>query len=127
MIKVSYLSNNRGENENKGTVYSGPGQDEAEFYFDGKLMDRTDEQQMDCINTIGTTFDEAAKSENQELCTAISHLTSQRINRFTHIHHNTIDLHFKQDMNRMLCQKGGSCIQRCMGVDAANAIYNVSY
>jgi aromatic ring hydroxylase len=96
-------------------------------YFDGELIDRTDERQMDCINTMGTTFDEAAKPENQELCTAISHLTGERINRFTHIHQNTDDLHKKQDMTRMYCQKVGGCIQRCMGIDATNAIYNVSY
>jgi len=38
-------------------------------YFNGARIDRTDELQMDCINTIGTTFDEAAKPENQDLCT----------------------------------------------------------
>ncbi len=96
-------------------------------YFDGDLIDRADERQMDCINTIGTTFDEAAKPENQELCTAISHLTGERINRFTHIHQNINDLHNKQDMTRMLCHKVSGCIQRCMGIDATNAIYNVSY
>ena len=74
-------------------------------YFDGAPIDRTDELQMDCINTIGMTFDEAAKPENQDLCTAISHLTGERISRFTHIHQNTDDLHNKQDMTRMLCQK----------------------
>ncbi|HOJ52463.1 MAG TPA: 4-hydroxyphenylacetate 3-hydroxylase N-terminal domain-containing protein [Syntrophales bacterium] len=97
------------------------------IYVDGERIDRTDELQMDCINTIGTTYDEALKPENQELMTAISHLTGERINRFTHIHQNTDDLHKKQDMTRMLCQKVGGCIQRCMGIDAANAIYNVSY
>jgi len=97
------------------------------LYFDGELIDRTDERQMDCINTIGTPFEEAARPENQDLCTAISHLTGERINRFTHIHQNTDDLHKKQDMTRMLCQKVGGCIQRCMGIDATNAIYNVSY
>ena len=97
------------------------------LYHNGQLLDRTDELQMDCINTIGTTYDEAAKPENQELCTAISHLTGKRINRFTHIHQNKDDLHKKQDMTRMLCQKVGGCIQRCMGIDGSNAIYNVSY
>lgn len=97
------------------------------LYFDGRPLDRTDELQMDCINTIGTTYDEAAKPENQELCTAISHLTGERINRFTHVHQNTDDLHKKQDMTRMLCRKVGGCIQRCMGVDGTNAIYNVSF
>jgi len=97
------------------------------IYFDGQLIDRTDELQMDCINTIGTTYDEAEKPENQELMTAISHLTGERINRFTHIHQNKDDLHKKQDMTRMLCQIVGGCVQRCMGIDASNAMYNVSY
>ncbi|MFO7569955.1 MAG: 4-hydroxyphenylacetate 3-hydroxylase N-terminal domain-containing protein [Smithellaceae bacterium] len=97
------------------------------LYYDGQLIDRTDELQMNCLNTIGLTYDEAEKPENQDLMTAISHLTGQRINRFTHIHQNKDDLHKKQDMTRMLCQKVGGCIQRCMGIDATNAIYNVSY
>ena len=97
------------------------------IYLDGELIDRTDERQMDCLNTIGTTFEEAAKPELQDLCTAISHLTGDRINRFNHIHQNTDDLHKKQDMTRMYCQKVAGCIQRCMGIDATNAIYNVSY
>lgn len=97
------------------------------IYFDGQLIDRTDEQQQRCLNTIGITFDEAERPENQDLMTTVSHLTGERINRFTHVHQNATDLHRKQDMTRMLCQKVGSCIQRCMGTDATNAIYNVSY
>jgi aromatic ring hydroxylase len=97
------------------------------LYYDGQLIDRTDEMQADCLNTIGTTYDEAAKPENQDLMTAISHLSGERINRFTHIHQNKEDLHRKQDMTRMLCQKVGGCIQRCMGIDGTNAIYNVSF
>ena len=111
----------------KEEYIDGLGRMRRNIYYDGELIDRTDERQMDCLNTIGTTFDEAAKPENEELCTAISHLTGQRISRFTHIHQNTDDLHRKQDMTRMLCQKVGGCIQRCMGIDATNAIYNVSY
>ncbi len=96
-------------------------------YFDGEKIDRDCELQMDCLNVIGTTFDEAEKPENADLMTATSHLTGHTINRFTHIHQNTNDLHKKQDMTRFLCQKVGGCIQRCMGIDATNAIYNVSY
>ncbi|MHB8828290.1 MAG: hypothetical protein ACYC6Q_01980 [Syntrophales bacterium] len=40
------------------------------IHLDGQLIDRTDELQMDCLNTIGLTYDEAEKPENQELCTA---------------------------------------------------------
>ncbi len=96
-------------------------------YFNGEKIDRDSELQMDCLNVMGTTFDEAQKPENEELMTASSHLTGNRINRFTHIHQNTDDLHKKQDMTRFLCQKVGGCIQRCMGIDGTNAIYNASF
>ncbi len=97
------------------------------IYYDGEKISRVDEQQMPCINTIGLTYDEAQKPENADLLLAKSHLTGETINRFNHIHQNTEDLHKKQDMTRFLCRKVGGCIQRCMGIDATNAIYNVSY
>ncbi|MCX7841314.1 MAG: aromatic ring hydroxylase, partial [Anaerolineae bacterium] len=97
------------------------------LYLNGEKVDRTDEIFESTLNTIGLTFDYAEKAEYRELCTATSHLTGETINRFTHIHHSTDDLHKKQDMTRVLCQVAGGCIQRCMGVDAANAIYNASY
>jgi len=97
------------------------------LYVNGQKIDRTDELQIPTLNTIGLTFDYAAKPAYQDLCTATSHLTGEKINRFTHIHHSKEDLHKKQDMTRALCQISGGCIQRCMGVDGANAIYNVSH
>ena len=95
------------------------------LYYDGEKIDRLDERQMNTINTIGTTFD--MFEEYGDLMKVKSHLTGEIINRFTHIHQSTDDLHKKQDMTRRLCQKVGGCIQRCMGCDAANAIYNVSF
>ena len=97
------------------------------IYVDGNLIDRYDELQMDCINTIATTFDYALDPKHEDLCTATSHLTGEKISRFCHIHQNTDDLHKKQDMTRMLCQVTGGCIQRCMGIDGSNAINAVSY
>jgi aromatic ring hydroxylase len=97
------------------------------LFYDGEKIDRLDERQMACINTIGITFDLAEDPDYKDLMLVKSHLTGEVINRFTHIHHSTEDLHKKQDMTRKLCQKVGGCIQRCMGCDAANAIYNVSY
>lgn len=97
------------------------------LYFNGEKIDRLDERQLPCLDVIGTTYDEAEKPENAELMTATSHLTGEKINRFTHIHQNKDDLHKKQDMTRFLCQKVGGCIQRCMGIDATNAIYNASF
>jgi len=97
------------------------------IYFNGELIDRLDELQLPCIDTIGTTYDVIDDPEYTDLILAKSHLTGEIINRFTHVHQNTEDLHKKQDMTRKLCRKVGGCIQRCMGCDGMNAIYNVSY
>jgi aromatic ring hydroxylase len=77
------------------------------LYVDGKLINRDDELQMDCINTLGATFDYANNPEHQELCTATSHLSGKQINRFCHVHQNKEDLHKKQDMTRLLCSAAG--------------------
>ena len=97
------------------------------LYFNGELLDRTDELQQCSLDIMGMTFDEALKPENESLLTATSHLTGNKINRFNHIHMSVEDLHKKQDMTRFLGQKVGGCVQRCMGIDASNAIYNCSY
>ncbi len=65
------------------------------IYVDGEKIDRDDELQMATINTIGLTFDYAAGPKHQDLCTATSHLTDEKINRFCHIHHSKEDLHKK--------------------------------
>ncbi len=97
------------------------------LYLNGEKISRDDEIQMAAIETMSVTFDYAADPKYEDLCTAISHLTGERINRFCHVHQNKEDLHKKQDMTRLLCQVVGGCIQRCMGVDATNALYNVTY
>ncbi|MCK5556828.1 MAG: aromatic ring hydroxylase, partial [Candidatus Hydrogenedentes bacterium] len=68
------------------------------IYVDGNQIDRDDEIQMACINTIGLTFDYAAKPEYADLFDATSHISGEKINRFCHIHQNADDLHKKQDM-----------------------------
>jgi 4-hydroxybutyryl-CoA dehydratase/vinylacetyl-CoA-Delta-isomerase len=97
------------------------------LYMGGEKIGRDDEHFIPVFNIMGTTFEYASKPEYEDLMTATSHLTGEKINRFCHIHQNTDDLHKKQDMTRMICRVVGGCIQRCMGIDAANAIYTVSY
>ena len=96
-------------------------------YMNGQKIDRTDEAQAPTIDTVGVTYEEAAKPENAGLLLATSHLTGEKISRFTHVHHSVEDLHNKQDMTRFLCRKVGGCILRCMGIDAVNAIHAVSF
>ena len=79
------------------------------------------------INCIAMTYELARMPEYQDLMLATSHLSGERINRFTHIHQSTDDLAKKVKMQRLLGQKTGSCFQRCVGMDAINALYSVTY
>ncbi|KKM10092.1 aromatic ring hydroxylase [Clostridiales bacterium PH28_bin88] len=91
-------------------------------YMGGKLVPRDDPQFMPGIHTIGLTYNLVDEPEFKDLLTATSHLTGEKINRYTHIHQNNDDLLKKQKVTRLLCHKAGRCIQRCMGIDAINAL-----
>jgi 4-hydroxybutyryl-CoA dehydratase/vinylacetyl-CoA-Delta-isomerase len=96
-------------------------------YYGGNLIDRDCEEQGPTLNVMGITFDAAHDPELQHLCTAVSHISGETINRFNHVHQSPKDLHMKQDMTRILARRSGFCIQRCMGVDALNALNAVSF
>ena len=44
------------------------------------------------VNTVALTYDMAFKPEFEDLLTAKSHLTGEKIHIFTHIHHSHDDL-----------------------------------
>ncbi len=79
------------------------------------------------VNAAALTYDMAIAPEFEELTSATSHLTGQKINRFTHIHHSHDDLVKKVKMLRAIGQQTGSCFQRCVGHDGLNAVYSVTY
>ena len=79
------------------------------------------------LNSVRMTYDLAQKPEYQDLMTAISPETGERINRFTHIHRGTEDLVKKVKMQRLLGQQTAACFQRCVGMDAFNAVYSTTY
>ena len=74
------------------------------------------------LNAVAMTYSLAHRPEYAELMTATSHLTGRRINRFTHIHQNTDDLIKKSKMGRLIGSLTGCCFQRCVGMDALNAL-----
>ncbi|NLJ95341.1 MAG: 4-hydroxybutyryl-CoA dehydratase [Clostridiaceae bacterium] len=79
------------------------------------------------LNSVAMTYELANDPEYEDLMTATSNLTGKKINRFTHIHQSTDDLVKKIKMQRLLGQKTASCFQRCVGLDAANAMYSTTY
>ncbi len=74
------------------------------------------------INSVSMTYDVANDPKYEDVATATSHLTGEKINRFTHIHQNTQDLVKKVKLLRLLGQKTGICFQRCVGMDSLNAL-----
>jgi 4-hydroxybutyryl-CoA dehydratase/vinylacetyl-CoA-Delta-isomerase len=74
------------------------------------------------MNAVKLTYDLAHQPEYEDLMTATSHITGKKINRFTHIHQNTTDLVKKSKMGRLLGSLTGCCFQRCVGMDAINAL-----
>jgi len=96
-------------------------------YMGGKIIDRFDPKLVGGINVMAATYDFAFDPEFKHVGVATSHLTGDTINRFTHIHQSIEDLFNKQKMTRLYCQEVGGCIQRCMGIDALNALSVVTY
>lgn len=94
----------------------------ANLYLDGEIIGRDDPRIVHAAGTIGKSFDWVSKPEYERLLVATSHLSGEKINRFTHIHQSADDLYLKQEMTRVLSSRVGGCIQRCMGIDALNAL-----
>ncbi|MFA5322679.1 MAG: 4-hydroxyphenylacetate 3-hydroxylase family protein [Smithella sp.] len=79
------------------------------------------------MNSVKMTYALAQNPEHEDLMTAKSHLTGEKINRFCHLHQSTDDLMKKVKMQRLLGQKTASCFQRCVGMDAINAVDSVTF
>lgn len=79
------------------------------------------------LNSVKMTYELALLPEYEDLMTATSHITGKKINRFTHLHQSAEDLLKKVKMLRLLGQKTASCFQRCVGMDAVNAVDSTTF
>ncbi len=77
------------------------------------------------INAVAKTYDLAISAP--ELASVISPFTGKRISRFLHICTSVDDLVLQNKMQRKLGQLTGTCFQRCVGMDAFNALYSVTF
>ncbi len=99
------------------------------IYFMGKKVESVADDPILAphVNAAAMTYELAHDPRYEDIMTATSHLTGEKINRFTHIHQSTDDLVKKVRMMRLLGRKTGSCFQRCVGLDAINALYITTY
>ncbi|WP_333860305.1 4-hydroxyphenylacetate 3-hydroxylase family protein [Clostridium sp.] len=79
------------------------------------------------LNSVKMTYDLAQEPEYEDLMTVTSSITGEKINRFTNLHQNSGDLVKKVKMQRLCGQKTAACFQRCVGMDAFNAVYSTTF
>jgi 4-hydroxybutyryl-CoA dehydratase/vinylacetyl-CoA-Delta-isomerase len=79
------------------------------------------------IRAVAATYDCAHNAETKPLFRVKSTISGEEINRFTHLHQSTDDLMNKVIMQRYCGNVTACCFQRCVGLDAANAVFSVTY
>lgn len=98
-------------------------------YLQGELVENPVDHPIirPSMNSVKATYALAEDPQYEELMTATSHLTGKKINRFCNLHQSTDDLVKKVKMQRLLGQKTAACFQRCVGMDAINAVDSVTF
>jgi len=98
-------------------------------YLQGELVENPVDHPIirPSMNSVKATYALAEDPQYVELMTATSHLSGKKINRFCHLHQNTEDLVKKVKMQRLLGQQTAACFQRCVGMDAINAVDSVTF
>lgn len=98
-------------------------------YYMGKRVDNMVEHPgiRPHINAAAASYDMAYDPVHEDLLTATSHLTGEKIHRFNHIPQSTDDLIKKVKMLRAIGQRTGTCFQRCVGMDGLIAVNSVTY
>ena len=77
------------------------------------------------IEAMAETYELAVNEP--ELGSVKSPYTGETINRFLHIAESNEDLYLQNKMQRKLGQLTGTCFQRCVGMDAFNALHSVTF
>jgi 4-hydroxybutyryl-CoA dehydratase / vinylacetyl-CoA-Delta-isomerase len=77
------------------------------------------------VNAIAATYDLAL--EEPETGSAVSPFTGAPVNRFLHITGTVDDVVDQNRMQRELGRRTGTCFQRCVGMDALNALFSVTF
>lgn len=98
-------------------------------YLQGELVENVVDHPIirPSLNSVKATYELAQDPEYEELMTATSNLSGKKINRFCHLHQSTADLVKKVKMQRLLGQKTSACFQRCVGMDAINAVDSTTF
>jgi 4-hydroxybutyryl-CoA dehydratase / vinylacetyl-CoA-Delta-isomerase len=102
------------------------GRDLTVYLFGEKVAEPVDHPIIrPSVNAVAATYD--LGRTHPELATVISPFTGEPVSRFLNICTSAADLVLQNKMQRRLGQLTGTCFQRCVGMDAFNALYSVTY
>jgi len=102
------------------------GRDLTVYLFGEKVVEPVDHPIIrPSINAVAATYDLA--QTQPELASVISPFTGEPVSRFLSICTSAQDLVAQNKMQRKLGQLTGTCFQRCVGMDAFNALYTVTF
>ncbi len=80
------------------------------------------------IDAVALAYDLAHDPNYQDKITAVSHLTGERINYFTHLYHSPEDFVKRLELMRDLLHYHGMCTgARCVSTNIANGLESVTY
>ena len=79
------------------------------------------------IQAVAATYDCAHNDKTRPLFRVKSSISGEEVNRFTHLHQSAQDLMNKVIMQRYCGNVTACCFQRCVGLDAANSVFSVTY
>ncbi len=98
-----------------------------QVYLMGQRVEEPVDHPMICpsINAMAMTYDLAL--QEPDLASVKSPIIGSQVNRFLHVATSPEDVVAQNRMQRRLGQLTGTCFQRCVGMDALNALYSVTY
>ena len=79
------------------------------------------------IETNAKTYELTLDPRYQELLTATSHITGEKISRWCHVPRSIDDLKKRRAMNILMSQKIGTCHGRCGGLEMIHVLAGVTY
>jgi 4-hydroxybutyryl-CoA dehydratase/vinylacetyl-CoA-Delta-isomerase len=102
------------------------GRDLAVYLFGKRIAEPVDHPIIrPSINAIAATYDLAV--DDPKLAAAQSDLTGGTVNRFLHITGSADDVVAQNRMQRQLGRMTGTCFQRCVGMDAVNSLFSLTF
>jgi 4-hydroxybutyryl-CoA dehydratase/vinylacetyl-CoA-Delta-isomerase len=87
----------------------------------------TDPNTKPIINTVAKTYELASDPRFQDVMTAESPLTGERVSRLNHVAGSIQDLELRLELTRLMTQSTGTCCGRCGGCSGLNTLAATTY